>query len=80
MSQTMLTTIDNQFNPFTEFDEWKAFDEAQGYFTCQLLARLAFTSDSLTPEENDTAIDLAINEIIEQNILGIYKKVYKKES
>jgi len=41
MQEAMLTTIDNPFNPFTQFDEWKDFDETQGYYTCPYLARIA---------------------------------------
>ena len=30
----MLTTSDNPYNPFTQFDEWQMFDSLQGYNTC----------------------------------------------
>jgi hypothetical protein len=33
MSNVMLTTIDNPFNPFDNWDEWYAYDEAKGYCT-----------------------------------------------
>jgi hypothetical protein len=48
MQQSMLTTIDNPFNPFTQFDEWNAFDTQQGYYTCAYLARIAKVSDELS--------------------------------
>ena len=32
-SEYMLTTIDNPFNPFTNFDDWYAFDTSKGYNT-----------------------------------------------
>lgn len=79
MSNTMLTTVDNPFDPFIQFDEWKRFDESQGYFTCNLLDRIAFASDSLTDEENAHALALAKDEIVNENVLGIYKYAYKKE-
>lgn len=75
MSQTMLTTIDNPFDPFTQFDEWKAFDESKGYHTTAYLARIAKTSDDLSALDEDIAIDLAIDEIVNFNVIGIYKKV-----
>lgn len=70
----LLTTVDNPFNPFTQFDDWYAFDEQKGYCTSEYLARLTYTSDDLNDEMNELAINQAINEIIEMNLLGIYRK------
>lgn len=71
----MLTTTDNPYNPFTQFDEWYAFDEQKGYHTMEYLARLVFSSDELSEADQDLAIEQAIDEIVELNLLGIYKKV-----
>ena len=76
----MLTTTDNPFNPFTHFDEWFAFDTQKGYHTCAYLARIAKTSDELSQEDEDLAIEAAIDEIVELNVLGIYKKVTIEEN
>ena len=73
----MLTTIDNPFNPFDQFDEWFAYDVSKGYHTCSYLARIAKTSDELSPQDEDLAIEQAIDEIVRLNVLGIYRKVYK---
>lgn len=75
MKEVMLTTIDNPFDPFTQFDEWKAFDEQKGYFTCAYLARIVKTSDELSEADEDLAIEQAIDEIVRLNVLGIYRKV-----
>jgi hypothetical protein len=75
MKDVMLTTIDNPFDPFVEFDQWKAFDEGKGYFTCSYLARIANTSIELSEEDEALAIEQAIDEIVQLNVLGIYKKV-----
>lgn len=75
--EVMLTTIDNPYNPFLQFDDWLAFDEEKGYFTCEYLARMAFISDGLTDDEKSSVIKQAIDDICKLNILGIYKKVYK---
>jgi hypothetical protein len=74
MTESMLTTIDNPFDPFTQFDEWYAFDEQMGYHTCSYLARITKTSDELSEEDEDFAIESAIDEIVKLNVLGIYKK------
>jgi hypothetical protein len=75
MQQSMLTTTDNPFDPFTQFDDWYAFDEDKGYHTTAYLARIVRTSDELSQEDEDMAIESAIDEIVDMNVLGIYKKV-----
>lgn len=75
----MLTTLDNPFDPFTQFDEWYAFDEAQGYHTTSYLSRITKTSDELSQADQDLAIEIAIDEIVKLNVLGIYKKVIVEE-
>lgn len=72
----MLTTVDNPFNPISQFDEWFLFDVEKGYNSCGLLARIAHTSEQqFTEEENNEEIERAIDEIIEFDPLNIYKKV-----
>lgn len=76
MKRFMLTTIDNPFDPFTEFDKWNQFDIEKGYYSCSLLARIAKTSDSLTDYENELEIERAIDAIIKDvDFLQIYRKV-----
>ena len=73
-SNCMLTTFDNPYNPFDQFDSWFLFDVTKGYNSCELLGRFARTSDSLTDEENDKEVERAIDEIIKYDFLNIYKK------
>jgi hypothetical protein len=80
ITESMLTTIDNPFNPFTQFDDWYAYDTQQGYHTCSYLARITKTSDELSQEDEDLAIEQAIDEIVDMNILGIYRKVYNNSN
>lgn len=75
MTICALTTVDNPFDPFTQFDHWYRFDESKGYHSCSYLARIARTSDELSPKENEDEIERAIDDIIRYDILGIYKKV-----
>jgi hypothetical protein len=71
----MLTTIDNPYNPFTEWDEWYAFDARKGYHTPSFLARIAETSDELSETDQALALQLAIEEIATLNVSGIHKRV-----
>jgi len=73
--ESMLTTTDNPFSPFTQYDEWYAYDQAKGYHTPSYLARVVRTSYELSQADQDAAIDAAIDEIVSENILGLYKKV-----
>lgn len=81
MSRTvMLTTKDNPYNPFTQMEEWDAFDRAKGYNTNGLLARIAHTSYALTDKENERIIEAAIDTIIENDFMGIYERIYEDET
>jgi hypothetical protein len=71
----MLTTIDNPYSPVTQWDEWFAWDAQFGYHTPAYLARVTITSDDLSEADQDIAREAAIDEIIKENILGVYKKV-----
>lgn len=73
-----LTTSDNPYSPFDEFDKWFMFDNDHGYNSCSYLARIAKTSDALTPQENDTVLEEAIDDIIRLDFSEIYRKVYKE--
>jgi len=74
MAEHMLTTIDNPWNPFTHFEEWLHWDTAAGYHTTEYLARIAVFSDDLSEADQSLAIENAIDEIVEENVLGIYIK------
>lgn len=78
MSTPMLTTVDNPYNPFTQFEEWYAYDTNMGYNTSAYLARIAKTSEYLTDAENDQAVDDAIGEILYLDVLGIYQRVTRE--
>lgn len=77
MKQVMLTTIDNPYDPFTNYREWSAYDMQQGYNTPDYLARVALTSDELSEADYNAEVEKAIDEIVELNITGVYKKVVR---
>ncbi len=74
-TDVMLTTTDNPYNPFTQWNEWLAYDTASGYYTLDYLGRIVRSSHDLSQADELKAIDDAIDEILKENILGIYTKV-----
>lgn len=74
-----LTTTDNPYDPFTQFDEWYQFDTTNGYNTCAYLARIAKTSDELSEEDNNLEIERAIDDIMKFDPINIYIRVKQKE-
>ena len=78
-NECALTTYDNPFDPFTQFDSWFAFDTEKGYYTCSRIARLTNITDDMSEVEKNEEIERAIDKLIEIDILDVYKKV-KRES
>lgn len=71
----MLTTVDNPYDPFTQWELWFAWDERAGYHTAGLLARIAKVSPDLSEADQHLAIQDAIDECVEINTLGVLRKV-----
>ena len=78
MAKCALTTFDNPYDPFEQFDSWFMFDTDKGYNSCSYLDRIARTSDALSEIENDREIERAIDEIIKYDFMNIYKKIKKE--
>lgn len=80
MADHMLTTVDNPFDPFTQYREWNAWDEAAGYHTNSYLARVARIADTMTEADLDFAYETAVQEIVDMNVNGVYRKVKAPEN
>jgi hypothetical protein len=78
MIANMLSTEDNPYNPFDNFDEWYQFDTSNSYHSCAYVDRIAITSNELSEEDEAEAIEQAIDEIIKFNVTGNYIKVSKE--
>ena len=77
-NEVFITTSDNPYDYFTQFDEWFAFDNQMGYHTCEYLARIVSLAPDLSDEQEQTEIENAIDSIIKWNG-KLYKKVYKNK-
>ena len=75
---SMLTTVDNPYDPFEDFASWFVYDSEKGYNSCGLLAIVSGTSPSFIDEVNNDLNEEAIDSIIENDFLNIYKKITKE--
>lgn len=69
-----LSTPDNPYNPWTQFDKWYQYDIEKGYNSCGYLARIYQESPRLSEYDNVRLKNAAIDEIINLNG-GYYIKV-----
>lgn len=76
--QYALTTVDNPYDPFDQFEQWFLFDVHKGYNSCAYLARIARTSGSLSDSEYSDEIKRAIEEILKYDFRNIYKMVTRE--
>lgn len=78
MIATWVTTEDNPYDYFDDFDRWYQFDVSHGYKTCEYIMRLANISSELSSAVNAAEIERCVDEIVELNLLGNYKKISKE--
>jgi hypothetical protein len=79
-TEYMLTTVDNPFDPFTRFDEWLEYDIRMGYNTAAFLDRVANVSNELSEPDQALAIQDAIDEIVQENVTGMWRKVSRSST
>lgn len=79
MAKVALTTFDNPYDVFDDYEHWTIFDSDMGYNTAGMLAREVHDSDALSDEEKEKELERAIDEIIKYDFLNIYKKVKRED-
>lgn len=75
----MLSTIDNPYDPFKQFDDWFRYDADMQYYSCSRLARIAKVTEDMTDQEASRETERAIDEIIQYDPFHLYIKVFKKD-
>lgn len=75
---TMITTSDNPFDPFEEYDQWFNWDMVNGYNTPGLLDRVLITSDQLSDADQLADREEAIDRLIELNPNGMLIKITRE--
>lgn len=71
----MVTTIDNPYDPRTDFLAWYTWDEDHGYHTTAYLARVLTDTDDFPQAFNDRLVEQAIDEMIDIFDGNLYKKL-----
>ena len=73
-----ITTIDNPYNPFDDFEHWLQFDTEKGYYTSSKLGRLTKLKNDMSQAEEDAEIERAIDRLIEIDPLNVYIKIIRE--
>ena len=76
----LLTTIDNPYDPFEQFTLWLLFDKEQGYNTVDYIGRIIQLSPEMSRKEEEEAYDRAVDTIIANDFLNIYKRVFRQNA
>lgn len=79
MRQVWITTADNPFDPFEDFDSWQAFDHEKGYNTTEYVARVAVCAEDLGDEAVLLGAEEAIDSIVRLYPDRTYRKVEKND-
>lgn len=84
MKETALTTIDNPYSPFSQFDDWYNFDLEKGYDCCGYIDRMKQVEKQetsyLSIENEDQIIESIIDEIVNTDPTGLFVKVEKQKT
>ena len=79
MREVMLTTLDNEFDPFDNFDSWLIRDIELQHFTCELLGKLVepLISEEMSQPEIDLVTEQVIDDIIKYDPEHIFQKLIR---
>ena len=75
-----ITTMDNPWNPFTDFDRWHEFDIMGGYRTLEMIARFSKATPEMIDKMYVAEEEYGMNMVLELNPYGIHYKVYDYEA
>lgn len=83
VKEAMLSTIDNEWNPFDNFSEWYSRDlelaRQQNRRSCSgYLAIIAACSDDVSENEFNQVMNDAIDEIVDLDLSGTFIKVTRE--
>lgn len=70
MAFCAISTSDNPFNPITDFTSWNNFDTSRGYNLASLLARWVKESPEYSEDDEEAALEEAVDKIVALNPTG----------
>ena len=73
MIEWAITTKDNPYSPFTQFDDWFHYDVLAEYYTCSYLDHLWQGSTDASEFDQFNSLQLAIDELVE-----LFPELYMK--
>ena len=76
----MLTTYDNPYSPFDQFDLWLQYDIEMGYQTCERLGKIIQLEEGMSDKEKENEMDRAIDEIVKHDPLGVYCRAFENST
>lgn len=74
-NEVMLSTFDNPFNPFHNFDSWLLYDKEKGYDSCERLASLLHITEDMSSVEQEQERIRAIDRLIELDFTNTFIRV-----
>ena len=77
VSEVFITTIDNPYDFFDDFDRWYAYDLSHGYNTCATVDRMANTSLEESSYNYNKEIERVVDKLCKWNLNGKYRKISK---
>lgn len=81
LKDVWITTVDNPFDPFTQWERWLQFDESNNYKTCERVAAFAHCSkENLSDMENRELIDQALCRLCDFYGDKVYRLVVEGET
>ncbi len=78
MREVAISTFDNPYDPFDNFDEWFRYDNDKGYGSCQILANLTEVFEGMTPKEFNEEMERGIDSLLIADPANLYIKVVKE--
>lgn len=75
LTESMLSTDDNPYDPFDNYPQWEAWDRRAGYHTSDFIARIVLATGETSIQLAVQAINNAVDEAVRENVQGNYVKV-----
>lgn len=85
MANVMLTTVNNEYNPFKHFDEWYSRDcelarQENRPTCCGYLARLMREDSDISDKEFEEVFESYVDDICALNLSGTFIKVNEDQA